>query len=348
MRQGRHRVEIFLFPADSDAWLSILRIGIAIQVLLYSFSLRADWNDLFSLTGAGLIKRDLTEAVLSSKSHFIPRIGWLVDAGVGLGLNEQTVLTISWWILLFAGFCLLAGLFSRAAAIGSLFLHLCAVKSTDALTYGVDNFTTIGLFYVMIAPLPDRWGLDWVFRKRRQKDPHLLGFHRRILQLHVCLIYFFGGITKCAGAGWWDGTSIWRALSRPPFNVIAPEWLIIGKAVFPLLSVSVCILETGYPFFIWLRKTRFFWFLAVLAMHIGIGLAMGLYLFALVMVTFNLAAFGPGFAFSWKRPNGPAQMVSPCKATSFRSGCWRGGMPRFLSMLKPNLTAVSDRSPHAY
>jgi vitamin K-dependent gamma-carboxylase-like protein len=305
MRRGMRRLENFLFPADSDTWLSILRIGIATQVLLYSVSLRADWNDLFSLSGAGLIKRDLTEAVLSAKSHFIPRMAWLVDVGGHLGLNEQTVLTVSWWLLLFAGFCLLAGLFSRAAAIGSLFLHLCAVKSTDALSYGVDNFTTIGLFYLMIAPWPDRWGLDRFLWKAGQRDPHLLGFHRRILQLHLCLIYFFGGIAKCAGAGWWDGTSIWRALIRPPFNMIPPELLVMGSGVFPALSISVCLLETGYPFFIWLRRTRSFWFGAVLAMHLGIGLAMGLYLFALVMVVLNIASFGPGFAFGQSEETRP-------------------------------------------
>jgi Na+/H+ antiporter NhaA len=36
-----------------------------------------------------------------------------------------------------------------------------------------------------------------------------------------------------------------------------------------------------------------------LAMHIGIGLPMGLYLFALVMITLNLAAFGP--PFRWRQ-----------------------------------------------
>jgi hypothetical protein len=334
MRNLTRRLEFFLFPADSDHWLGVLRIGIAIQVLFYCLSLREDWNDLFSLTSVGLIKRDLTEAVLSANSHLIPRIGWLVDAGAYLGVNEQTVLTISWWTLLLAGFCLLVGFFSRSAAIVAAILHLCAVKSTEALTYGVDNFTTIGLFYLMIAPLPDRWAIDSWLSKTGKQDQHLQGFHRRILQLHLCLIYFFGGITKCAGAGWWDGTSVWRALIRPPFNMIPPELLIVGKGIFPVLSVSVCLLETGYSFFIWSRKTRFFWFVAVLAMHIGIGLAMGLYLFALVMITFNIAAFGPGLAFRWKHPNGPAQMVSPCKATSFRSGCWRGGMPPFLSVLK--------------
>ena len=121
-----------------------------------------------------------------------------------------------WVFLLCAGILLLLGLLSRPAAIAAWFLHLSAVKSGDLLSYGMDNFTTIGLFYLMIAPLPDRYALDWKIWKRPRRDPQILGFHRKVLQFHLCAIYFFGGITKCLGAGWWNGNSMWRALTRPP------------------------------------------------------------------------------------------------------------------------------------
>jgi hypothetical protein len=311
MRSSRQRLEEFLFPPNSDSWLGILRIGVAFQVIIYCLSLRTDWNDLFSLDRAGVIKRDLAEAMLSAQSHYIPRLGWLVDFASYFGAPEQTVLTGAWWSLLCAAVLLLIGLFSREAAIATLFLHLCAVKSTSGLTYGVDNFTSIGLFYIMIAPLPDRWAADCWLRNTRRKDSHLQGFHRRILQLHLCLIYFFGGITKCAGAGWWDGTSIWYALIRPPFNLLPPETLIAWKNLFPVLGISVCLLETGYPLFIWLRKTRTFWLVAVITMHLAIGLVMGLYLFALVMITLNLAAFGAEFSFRLPWTNATREIAAP-------------------------------------
>jgi hypothetical protein len=310
MRNASQRLEEFFFPPEPDTWLRILRIGVALQVIIYCLSLRADWHDLFSLDRAGLIKRDLAEAMLSAQSHYIPRLGWLVDFASFFGVGEQTVLTLTWWGLLSAAFMLLIGLFSREAAIATLFLHLCAVKSTSGLTYGVDNFTSIGLFYVMIAPLPDRWAADSWLRNRSRKDNHLQGFHRRILQLHLCLIYFFSGITKCAGAGWWNGTSIWNALIRPPFNLLSPETLIAWKHLFPILSISVCLLETAYPFFIWLRKTRVLWLVAVMTMHLAIGLAMGLYLFALVMITLNIAAFGAEFSFITTETNATRKVAA--------------------------------------
>jgi hypothetical protein len=146
----------------------------------------------------------------------------------------------------------------------------------------------------MLSPLPDRYSVDWGLRKLRAKNPQLLGFWRRVLQLHLCVIYFFSGLTKCLGTGWWDGSNIWRTLIRPPFNIIDPEILVRGQFVFPMVGVVICLLETGYPFFIWGNKTRSIWLICICGMHILIGLAMGMWLFSLVMIVLNVAAFGPG------------------------------------------------------
>jgi hypothetical protein len=255
-------------------------------------SLRNDWNYFLSGAPTGLIRRDLAEAILSVESHFIPRLGWLVALGANVGLREETVLTGAWICLLATSCGLVLGFACRCSAILAWFLHLCAAKSGGFMAYGVDNFMTIGLFYLMLSPLPDRYSLDWRLRSFRLKAPELLGFWRRVLQLHLCLIYFFSGLAKCFGRGWWDGSSVWRALIRPPFNVIDPDALVRWKYLFPVAGVFICVLEIGYPFFIWNNKTRRIWLSCICAMHVGIGLLMGMYLFALVMIVLNVAAFG--------------------------------------------------------
>ena len=121
------------------------------------------------------------------------------------------------------------------------FLHLSAAKSGGFITYGVDNFMTIGLFYLMLSPLPDRLSLDGWMRKGRLRSSRLTGFFRRVLQLHLSVIYFFSGLTKCLGSGWWDGSNIWRALTRTPFNVIPPEILVRWKYALPILGIAICI-----------------------------------------------------------------------------------------------------------
>jgi hypothetical protein len=278
-------------------WLSILRFGLGLQVTFYSSSLRNDWNYLLSGTGAGLINRDLAEALLSVESHFVPRLGWLVALGAHLGLREEVVLSVAWIGLLAAGCGLLLGLACRFSAIAAWFLHLCAAKSGGFVSYGVDNFMTIGLFYLMLSPLPDRYSLDLRLRKSRSKDPQLFGFWRRVLQVHLCLIYFFSGLTKCLGSGWSDGSNVWRALIRPPFGVINAEILVKWKYLFPAAGLFIWVLEIGYPFFIGNNRTRKIWLICICGMHIVIGVTMGMYLFALIMIILNVAAFGPGLVW---------------------------------------------------
>ena len=293
------RVRDWLFFPTSDRWLSILRIGLAVQLLLFAFSIRADWVYLLAGTGRGLVSRDFAEALLSLESPLIPRLGWLVAAGKQVGLNESAVLNLSWYALVLASLFLLLGLFCRPAAIVAWFLHLCSVKSGGLVTYGVDALTTTGLFYLMLSPLPDRLSLDHIWRKKFSAS-QLLGFWRRVLQLHLCLIYFSSGLTKALGRDWWNGINLWRSLIRPPFDLIPTEILVRFKYVFPIAGVAVLLLEIGYPFLIWDRRIGRRWLLAILVMHAGIGLAMGMYLFASVMIFLNLAAFGPGILWREK------------------------------------------------
>jgi Vitamin K-dependent gamma-carboxylase len=297
----------FLFPAETDSWLTVLRIGLGLQVTLCSLSLRNDWAYLFSGTTP-----KVAEALLSLEGHVIPRFGWFVALAARFGVREETLLFLAWLGLFVSGCSLLVGIAYRVSAIAAWFLHLCAAKSGGFVSYGMDNFMTIGLFYLMLSPLPDRFSLDWRLRELRPKNPQLLGFWRRVLQLHLCIIYFFSGLTKGLGSGWWDGSSVWRALIRPPFNVIDPEILVRWRYLFPVAGILICLLEIGYPFLIWNNKTRKIWLISICAMHIGIGVTMGMYLFALIMIVLNLAAFAPGLL----RVGGERMSLQPQKALS--------------------------------
>jgi len=297
MQASMERLIEFLFRPATDRWLILLRVGLGLQITLYSLSLRSDWNYLLS----GTVRR-IAEALLSLQSHFVPRLGWPISLGTQVGLHEETVLFVAWACLVVAGCGLLVGVACRFSAIVAWFFHLCAAKSGGFVSYGMDNFMTIGLFYLMLSPLPDQFSLDWRLRNLRPKHSQLLGFWRRVLQLHLCIIYFLSGLTKCLGSGWWDGSNVWRALIRPPFNVIDAEILVRWKYLFPMAGILICLLEFGYPFFIWSSRTRKIWLFGVCGMHIVIGVTMGMYLFSLVMIVLNVAAFGPGLFRREEKP----------------------------------------------
>ena len=81
-------------------------------------------------------------------------------SGTQVGLHEETVLFVAWACLVVAGCGLLVGVACRFSAIVAWFFHLCAAKSGGFVSYGMDKFMTIGLFYLMLSPLPDQFSLD--------------------------------------------------------------------------------------------------------------------------------------------------------------------------------------------
>src|SRR5438876_3997036 len=125
LRTWNAKIQDFFFTPTPDTWLTVLRAGLGLVIVIYTLSLRADWTYLFAGTGHGLISRDLGEAILSLDGALIPRLGWLIALGLHLGLPEKTVLVLTWVTLAVAGWGLIVGLFSRFFAAIAWFVYLC-------------------------------------------------------------------------------------------------------------------------------------------------------------------------------------------------------------------------------
>ena len=80
----------FLFPSDNDRWLSVLRIGLGLQTVVYALFLRSDWHYLFASKGKGLVGREVGEAITSFDSPLIPKLGWLIALGRSFNMSEET------------------------------------------------------------------------------------------------------------------------------------------------------------------------------------------------------------------------------------------------------------------
>ena len=161
----------------------------------------------------------MAEALLSLESHFVPRLDGLLLRRHNSAYMRRLSLFLAWACLLAVGCGLIVGVASRLSAIAAWFLHLCAAKSGGFVSYGMDNFLTIGLFYLMLSPLPDRYSLDWRLRDRTEKSA-APRFWQRVLQLHLSVIYFLSGLTKCLGPRWWNGSS-YGALSYARLSTLS-------------------------------------------------------------------------------------------------------------------------------
>lgn len=283
----------FLFPRQTDEWLGVLRVGLGLELAFYCLSARPGWIAVFSSSRGALSPRRISEALISLESSLVPRVNWFLQIGGRIGIPESTTLWMIWTVLFATSLLLIIGLFCRPAAITGWFLHLACIKSSEVFAYGMDLFLNIGLFYLMWAPLPDLRAVENRIWKSGASDSRMVGFFRRVLQLHLCAIYFFSGLAKCLGNGWWNGMNVWEAVTRPPFNVFDPGFVARWRAVLAPAGIAICLIELGYPLFIWPRKTRAIWLGCVVGMHVAIGIVMGMYLFAFVMIVLNVAAFAP-------------------------------------------------------
>lgn len=293
---GRPWLEDFLFAPEPAAWLGALRVGVALTLLLYCSTLYFELPLYDSFGLSGLSGRELSEVVARLESPVIPILDWVIAPTRHLGVSADTTILTCLVILNLSGIALFLGVFSRSAAFVCWILHLMFAKSSALFAYGVENFITIGLFYLMLAPTKNQPSLG----RAGATSQELTSFFRHVLQVHLCLIYFFGGLTKAIGSAWWDGLNLWRALTRPPFNSISLELVTQARPILPALGISVWMIELSFALFIWPRETRALWLGLIISLHTGIALAMGMYLFATAAIVLNLAAFYP-FAESRKQ-----------------------------------------------
>lgn len=277
----------FFFAPATARPLAALRVGLALVLLGQAWLLRAEVLDL--LAHDGIVQGELSKYLGGSGT---PRAGWLVDTLAPLGVSEAACLhaLCALYVVSLAGLGL--GLFTRFSAVMAWFLHWTLIRSAGTTSYGADTYAHIFLFYLMLVPAGDALSLD-VRRARFCPVPTSaarLGL--RVMQLHLCVSYLASGIQKSAGIQWWNGELLWRALSLPVYQQYDMSWL----ASYPWLCLiggwTTLVVELGYCIFIWPARTRRLWIAAIVALHLGIGIFLGLGVFAVIMCVLTATLFG--------------------------------------------------------
>jgi len=244
---------------------------------------------------------------------FLPHIGdvalWLSDF-TRQSLDAATYTL--YYIFIGACICFMIGFLTRLSSLICCFLHLCLIYAASGYMYGVDVFTQIGFFYCIFFPMGSNYSLDNVLgiRKviRRSTEAGIL---KRIVQFQLCLIYFSTAIEKGLGYQWWNGEAIWRTFMLPTFKHFDFGWMAYAPVIPLVMGWSILLIEFTYAFLVWIPKYRTFAVISAVGMHLGIGLVMGMWLFAGIMVCLNLFAFGAEIlvdirAFNWKKRPGLA------------------------------------------
>jgi len=105
-----------------------------------------------------------------------------------------------------------------------------------------------------------------------------------MIQIQLCVIYFYTGLEKLKGGTWWDGTALWSVFANPQMVIADLTWLKNFPLVVVALTFATVLFEVYFPALVWFKKTRIIMLLIGISFHMGIGVFMALYSFAFIMM----------------------------------------------------------------
>jgi hypothetical protein len=258
-------------------------------------------------------------------------------------------------------FLFMIGFCTRFTTALTWFVSLCYIHRNPSVLFGVDTMMNILLLYLLIGPAGARFSVDSLIRSwwRKAKPGVVQRWYAfwkrpapaldeiappaadpaapsvaaniaiRLLQIHVCIIYLFAGVSKLQGQAWWNGGALWMTLGNYEFAPMQFEYyraflrflgehqwlydaLMTGGGLFTL------VFEIGYAFLIWRPKLRWAFLAGAILLHGCIGLFMGLKTFSMTMLVMNMAFLRKEevlWFFTWtSQPTTAAATTTPAMA----------------------------------
>lgn len=258
--------------------LTFFRIFVPFIAIVDVLSMGDDFNLLFSEKDT-FIPKELMYIVSEYKDLLDILGAYLKEYNLTLFFyNNAKLIYVVFLVFLMFGFL------ARFSSLLALLLQLIIFKSFNELNYGYDQFLTMSLFYCFWFPVGKYISLDsYIFNYKEE----IIRFdYIRVIQIHLCMVYFFAGISKALDPEWWNGMSLWRSISS-----VYNNYFTISPYVLLVVGIGTVLLETLYSVFIWIDKTRYIVLVLCMIMHITIAYMLDLYSFSAMLIIWNIAAF---------------------------------------------------------
>lgn len=192
------------------------------------------------------------------------------------------------------------GLFSRVMSILAFLATVSyANRVMPTALFGLDDINALLALYLAIGPCGAAYSLDRLIARRRVGQPLPVrprvdaNLAIRLIQVHMCVVYFFSGAGKLMGASWWGGTAMWMSVANLEYQSLDMTWLAGWPLLAGFLTHVTVLWELSYCVLIWPRLTRPLMIAGAVAVHGGIALFLGMKTFGLVMLIGNVAFISP-------------------------------------------------------
>lgn len=193
----------------------------------------------------------------------------------------------------------------RARIITPLMLILLvSLQSNNGFVLnGGDTLYRITLLFLVFANLSEHYSLDAWLRRRRAQPPltrrrwipeHITNtVHNAALVLccfQIIVVYIVSGVWKLTGDEWPAGTALFYSLRIDAFMTypMINELLWQSSLVIYVATFIALWSQTLFPLALLWRPTRIFVLVALVFMHSGIGILLGLWPFSLAMIALDM------------------------------------------------------------
>jgi hypothetical protein len=194
--------------------------------------------------------------------------------------------------------CFTIGLWTRVTGALALFVAISYVNRVPAALFGLDQINIMLTLYLTIGPSGAALSLDrWLSQRRGgtlvSPAPSAgANLALRLIQVHMCVIYFFAGISKLQGPSWWSGEAMWRAFANLEYQSLDMTWLAWHPWLVNLMTHLSILWEVSFCVLIWRPRWRPLMLAMAVVLHLGIGACLGMWTFGLIMLV-GCVAFLP-------------------------------------------------------
>ncbi len=216
-------------------------------------------------------------------------------------LVQTDSLALAWVhesIALLAGILMCIGFASRWTVPIAWLATLLTAHRLAPFLFGLDQVVLMLLLYLCFANSGDVWSVDAI-RSRARGVPSQPAWNNtlamRLIQMHLCVIYLFGGLGKLRGWMWWDGSAMWFSAASYEYQSLPLTWIGSMPTIGSIVTHTTLFWEFSYAALIWPRWTRPWMLAMAMLVHGGIALFLGMITFGAMMMVANLAFIEPGW-----------------------------------------------------
>jgi hypothetical protein len=244
--------------------------------------------------------------------QFFGPVSWLSE-GLVRAIQEDQYTYSFWWLVpdgwmwpvygLSMAVLLLftAGVWTRLTSVMALVVVISFAHRVPEAMFGLDQINAMLTLYLAIGPSGQALSVDRVFAgwrrgwaESRPAPSAGANLALRLINVHMCIVYFFAGVSKLQGESWWTGEAIWGAFANREYQSIDMTWLAWHPWLVNLMTHVSILWEVSFCVLIWRPRLRPLMLAGAVVLHVGIGACLGMWTFGLIMLVGCASFLPPG------------------------------------------------------